>query len=206
MSAFGGKPDIAAHCSCTMSSRLRRLAWKRIIHPPHFGPCLHAIRSNDLMPPLGWEKSGVEARKCERRLGGASRLMAERPGFGGWGDRSTCLYVTAAPITRNSALGDYPLSLGIGPPKVASQASAQAASTRRRAITVSVSDKSHHTTAAIASTTSRTKIGVSSMARSLRSRERTFNADLARRPLSENKRTANYAAQRRRELPERTPR
>jgi hypothetical protein len=40
--------------------------------------------------------------------------MAERPGFGGWGDRSTCLYVTAAPIKRKSALGDYALSLGIG--------------------------------------------------------------------------------------------
>jgi hypothetical protein len=51
--------------------------------------------------------------------------MAERPGFGGWGDRSTCLYVTAAPITRNSALGDYPLSLGIGPPKVASAQAAR---------------------------------------------------------------------------------
>ena len=69
MSALRGKADIAAHCSGTMSSRLRRLAGKRIIHPPYFGPCLHAIRSNDLMPPLGWEKSGVEARKCERRLG-----------------------------------------------------------------------------------------------------------------------------------------
>ena len=51
--------------------------------------------------------------------------MAERPGFGGWGDRSTCLYVTADPITRNSALGDYPLSLGIGPPKVASAQAAR---------------------------------------------------------------------------------
>ena len=123
--------DVAAHCSCTMRSRLRRLAGKRIIHPPHFGPCLHAIRSDDLMPPLGWEKSGVEARKCERRPGRRLSSNAERPGFGGWGDRPTSLHVTAAPITRNSALGDYPLSLGIGPRKVASQASAQAASTRR---------------------------------------------------------------------------
>jgi len=54
-------------------------------------------------------------------------LNAERPpggglffnelngrGVGGWGSRSTCPYVTAAPIKRKSALGDYPLSLGIG--------------------------------------------------------------------------------------------
>jgi hypothetical protein len=102
-----------------------RLATRRIIHPPHFGPCLHTIRSDDLMPPLGWENRVWRPGNARGAWGGASRLMAERPGFGGWGDRSTCLYVTAAPITRNSALGDYPLSLGIGPPKVASAQAAR---------------------------------------------------------------------------------
>ena len=77
------------------------------------------------MPPLGWENRVWRLGNARGARGGASRLMAERPGFGGWGDRSTCLYVTAAPITRNSALGDYPLSLGIGPPKVASAQAAR---------------------------------------------------------------------------------
>jgi hypothetical protein len=125
MSAFGGKADIAAHCSCTMNSRLRRPAGKQIVHPPHFGPRLRAIRNDDLMPPLGWENRVWRPGNARGAWGGASRLMAERPGFGGWGDRSTCLYVTAAPITRNSALGDYPLSLGIGPPRVASAQAAR---------------------------------------------------------------------------------
>jgi hypothetical protein len=40
--------------------------------------------------------------------------MAERPGFGGWGSRSTYPYLTAAPIKRKSAISDYPLFLGIG--------------------------------------------------------------------------------------------
>src|SRR4029077_20804065 len=77
------------------------------------------------MPPLGWENRVWRSGNARGAWGGASRLMAERPGFGGWGDRSTCLYVTADPITRNSALGDYPLSLGIGPPKVASAQAAR---------------------------------------------------------------------------------
>jgi hypothetical protein len=77
------------------------------------------------MPPLGWENRVWRPGNARGAWGGASRLMAERPGFGGWGDRSTCLYVTADPITRNSALGDYPLSLGIGPPKVASAQAAR---------------------------------------------------------------------------------
>jgi hypothetical protein len=64
------------------------------------------------------EKTGAEARKCERPPGeAASRLIAERPGVSGDGvRRSTRPYDTAAPIKRKSALSDYPLFLGIGRP------------------------------------------------------------------------------------------
>ena len=51
------------------------------------------------------------------RGGGLFSLLftrAERPrGFGGWGSRSTSPYDTVAPITCNSAIGDYALFLGI---------------------------------------------------------------------------------------------
>jgi hypothetical protein len=59
--------------------------------PPQIGPCVHTIRGEHLIPPLGWEKPGAEVRKCERPPGeAASSLGAERlGGFGGWGSRST---------------------------------------------------------------------------------------------------------------------
>jgi hypothetical protein len=58
----------------------------RIIHPPHFGPFVHTIRSEDLIPPLGWEKSGAGVRKCERAPGEApSSLMAKAAGVRGMG-------------------------------------------------------------------------------------------------------------------------
>jgi hypothetical protein len=52
----------------------------------------------------------------EAAWGGGLFLIAERPGVSGDGDsRSTRPYDTAAPIKRNSALSDHPLSLSIGP-------------------------------------------------------------------------------------------
>jgi len=92
-----------------------RLATERIIHLPHFSPCVHTIRGEDLIPPLGWEKSGAEARKCERAPGEApSSLIAKAAGGSGDGEAaSACPYATAAPIKRKSALGDCLLSFGI---------------------------------------------------------------------------------------------
>jgi hypothetical protein len=40
--------------------------------PPHFGPCVHTIRGDDLIASVGMEKSGAEARKCERPPGEAA--------------------------------------------------------------------------------------------------------------------------------------
>src|SRR5437762_10564149 len=48
----------------------------------------------------------------------ASSLTIERQGASGdGGSRSTCPYNTVAPITRNSAFGDYHSFLGIGLPQ-----------------------------------------------------------------------------------------
>ena len=41
----------------------------RIIHPPHFGLCVHTICGDDFDASAGMGKRCAEARKCERRLG-----------------------------------------------------------------------------------------------------------------------------------------
>jgi len=53
--------------------------------PPQIGPCVHTIRDEHLMPPLGWEKR-VRRPECKRPPGqAASCLIAEQPGIRGMG-------------------------------------------------------------------------------------------------------------------------
>jgi hypothetical protein len=62
---------------------------EQISHPPHFGPCLHTIRGDHLMPPLGWEKTGAEAEEMREAAWGGGLLLpliAERLGVSGDGE------------------------------------------------------------------------------------------------------------------------
>ncbi len=86
-----------------------------IIHPPHFGPCMHTFRSDDLIPPFGWEESGAEVRNEEGARGGALFSNGQSGwGFGGWGSRFSFSQHMIARINYNSALCDCALSLRIG--------------------------------------------------------------------------------------------
>jgi hypothetical protein len=78
---------------------------------------MHTIRGDDLTASVGDGKNRVRRLGSrEAAWGGGLFLIAERPGVSGDGDsRSTRPYSTAAPIKRNSALSDHPLSLSIGP-------------------------------------------------------------------------------------------
>jgi hypothetical protein len=57
---------------------------------PLIGPCLHTIRNQDLMVPFAGFEDGLTGRKSSKAEKAASSLWTERPGFGGWGGRSTC--------------------------------------------------------------------------------------------------------------------
>jgi hypothetical protein len=68
------------------------------------------------MPPLGWEKRARRLGNARGAWGGASRLMAERLGLRGMGVAAQlAVNFKTAPFKRNSAFGDHPYSLGIGP-------------------------------------------------------------------------------------------
>ena len=76
--------------------------------PPQIGPCVHTIRDEDLIPPLGWGKPGAEVRKCERPPGeAASFLIAERLVVSGDGE-------PLGRLSSTDALGPCPLSICIG--------------------------------------------------------------------------------------------
>src|SRR5205814_4438417 len=84
--------------------------------PPHFGPCAHTIRGEDLVASVGMGKIGCGGYELRGRPGRSPLLGIAKAagGVGGWGGRFSLLKITTRPITRSSAFGDTPYPLVCG--------------------------------------------------------------------------------------------